>query len=87
MSKRPSTTTGNPHAASAANAANDVHMPIIFNPVSKWQEYVEVPGLTLFDIHREPRRENVDPDAARIKMNLKVCVYCVGIIKLLIYVH
>ena len=87
MSKRPSTTTGNPHAASAANAANDVHMPIIFNPVSKWQEYVEVPGLTLFDIHREPRRENVDPDASRIKMNLKVCVYCVGIIKLLIYVH
>lgn len=84
MSKRPSTTTGNPHAASAANAANDVHMPIIFNPVSKWQEYVEVPGLTLFDIHREPRREM---HLERIKMNLKVCVYCVGIIKLLIYVH
>ena len=85
MSKRPSTTTGNPHAASAANAANDVHMPIIFNPVSKWQEYVEVPGLTLFDVHRRPFRPPVD--AGRIKMNLKVCVYCVGIIKLLIYVH
>ena len=46
---------------------------MIFNPVSKWQEHVEVPGLTLFDIHREPRRENDDP-TARVRLQLKVRV-------------
>jgi len=45
-----------------------------FNPISKWQEYEEVPGLTLFDIHREPRREDLDPNAM-VSINLKVCVW------------
>jgi hypothetical protein len=44
-----------------------------FNPISKWQEYEEVPGLTLFDIHREPRREDLDPNAM-VTIKLKVCV-------------
>ncbi|KAL7534569.1 hypothetical protein ACHAXR_005963 [Thalassiosira sp. AJA248-18] len=72
-----------PHGAPAANAAE---VPIDFNPVSKWQEYVEVPGLTLFDIHRKPRRENVDPEA-RVLVQLKVlgpefhCPVCLGYIK------
>eukprot|EP00571_Detonula_confervacea_P013387 CAMPEP_0172303306 /NCGR_PEP_ID=MMETSP1058-20130122/4852_1 /TAXON_ID=83371 /ORGANISM="Detonula confervacea, Strain CCMP 353" /LENGTH=306 /DNA_ID=CAMNT_0013014057 /DNA_START=38 /DNA_END=958 /DNA_ORIENTATION=- len=79
MSKRPPPTT---HPNPPADAAE---MPI-FNPVSKWQEHVEVPGLTLFDIHREPRRENVDPDA-RVRVQLKVlgpefhCPVCLGYIK------
>ncbi|KAL7464709.1 hypothetical protein ACHAXS_005052 [Conticribra weissflogii] len=57
-----------------------------FNPVSKWQEHIEVPGLTLFDIHREPRKENPDP-SARVRMQLKVlspefhCPVCLGYIK------
>lgn len=54
-----------------APPANAGEEPIIFNPVSKWQEYVEVPGLTLFDIHREPRRVNEDP-TARARLHLKV---------------
>jgi len=44
-----------------------------FNPISKWQEYEEVPGLTLFDIHREPLREESDPDAV-VTIKLKVSV-------------
>lgn len=57
-----------------------------FNPVSKWQEPVEVPGLTLFDIHREPRRASDDP-AARVRVQLKVlspefhCSVCLSYIK------
>ncbi len=67
MSKRsPATQQNTP--APLANAGGE---PIIFNPVSKWQEYVEVPGLTLFDIHREPRRVNEDP-TARVRLQLKV---------------
>mmetsp|Transcript_28541 Transcript_28541/g.60498 ORF Transcript_28541/g.60498 Transcript_28541/m.60498 type:complete len:302 (-) Transcript_28541:883-1788(-) len=81
MSKRPPTQQ-NP----AAHAANADELPIIFNPVSKWQEHVEVPGLTLFDIHRKPRKENVDSDA-RVRMQLKVlgpefhCPVCLGYVK------
>jgi hypothetical protein len=67
MSKRSPAIQQNPPAP-PANAGDD---PIIFNPVSKWQEYVEVPGLTLFDIHREPRRVNEDP-TARARLQLKV---------------
>jgi len=26
-----------------------------YNPISQWKEHVELPGLTLFDIHRKPR--------------------------------
>jgi hypothetical protein len=66
MSKR-SPSQPNPPAP-PANAGEE---PVIFNPVSKWQEHVEVPGLTLFDIHREPRRENEDP-TARVRLQLKV---------------
>lgn len=82
MSKRPPTTQLNPPAP----AANAAELPTIFNPVSKWQENVEVPGLTLFDIHREPRRENEDPDA-RVRIQLKVlgpefhCPVCLGYVK------
>ena len=43
----------------------------VYNPVSKFEEYVEVPGLTLFDIHREPRRVNDDQNA-RVCAPLKV---------------
>ncbi|KAL3763989.1 hypothetical protein ACHAW5_007608 [Stephanodiscus triporus] len=81
MSKRPPTHPNPP--APPANAGEEL---VVFNPVSKWQEYVEVPGLTLFDIHREPRRENEDPDA-RVRIQLKVlgpefhCPVCLGYIR------
>ncbi|EED91804.1 hypothetical protein THAPSDRAFT_268817 [Thalassiosira pseudonana CCMP1335] len=69
----------------SASATGD-ESSTLYNPVSKWQEHVEVPGLTLFDIHREPRRENVDPEA-RVRVQLKVlspefhCPVCLSYIK------
>jgi len=60
MSKRSTNTS-----TSASTADNNIY----YNPLSKYQEYVEVPGLTLFEIHREPRREDKD---ARVNMELKV---------------
>ena len=41
------------------------------NPISKWEEQIEIQGLTLFDIHRKPRKVNRDTDAI-IKIPLKV---------------
>ncbi len=66
MSKRQPPVEANPPSF------DDVGLRQAFNPVSKWEEYVEVPGLTLFDIHREPRRVNGDPNA-RVRAPLKVC--------------
>lgn len=57
------------HNLAAASAGPDE-----FNPVSKWQEPVDIPGLTLYDIHREPRRANVD-EFARVRVQLKVSIY------------
>ena len=53
----------------SATADNNIY----YNPLSKYQESVEVPGLTLFEIHREPRREDKD---ARVNMELKVNIIC-----------
>jgi len=64
MSKRSSTNT-----STSATVNNNIY----YNPLSKYQEYVEVPGLTLFEIHREPRREDKD---ARVNMELKVNMIC-----------
>mmetsp|Transcript_25268 Transcript_25268/g.60747 ORF Transcript_25268/g.60747 Transcript_25268/m.60747 type:complete len:308 (+) Transcript_25268:42-965(+) len=81
MSKRPP-----PQSANPTEPPGLAELPIMFNPVSKWQESIEVPGLTLFDIHREPRREKIDPDA-RVRIQLKVlgpefhCPVCLGYIK------
>ena len=57
-------------AAASAGPADNADNPQ-FNPVSKWQEPVDIPGLTLYDIHREPRRVNVD-ESARVRVQLKV---------------
>jgi len=81
--KRQSIQTPEP---STTNTTSVTDPAPVFNPVSKWQEHVEVPGLTLFDIHREPRKENPDP-SARVRMQLKVlspefhCPVCLGYIK------
>uniref|UniRef100_A0A7S2UQJ8 RING-type E3 ubiquitin transferase n=1 Tax=Attheya septentrionalis TaxID=420275 RepID=A0A7S2UQJ8_9STRA len=56
------------------------------NPISKWEEQIEIQGLTLFDIHRKPRKVNRDNDAI-IKIPLKVlsaefqCPICLGYMK------
>ena len=64
MSKRSHSLSNSPPGDKAGH--------VLFNPISKWQEYEEVPGLTLFDIHRAPRREDLDPNAV-VTINLKVC--------------
>lgn len=64
------TARDNSMAAAFAAATSNGEQPS-YNPVSKWQEHVEVPGLTLFDIHREPRQANSDP-WARVRVQLKV---------------
>ena len=64
------TARDNSMAAAFAAATSNGEQPS-YNPVSKWQEHVEVPGLTLFDIHRDPRRANTDP-WARVRVQLKV---------------
>lgn len=61
------------HSQSSSPTGYEVDATNTFNPISKWQEYEEVPGLTLFDIHREPLREESDPDAV-VTINLKVSV-------------
>ncbi len=65
MSKRSQSLSNSPSGDKAG--------PMTFNPISKWQEYEEFPGLTLFDIHRAPRREDLDTDAV-VTIKLKMCV-------------
>ena len=54
-------------AATAAAATTCV--PTAINTSSRWQEPIEVPGLTLFDIYREPRQP---AENARVRLPLKV---------------
>lgn len=57
-----------------------------FNPRSKWEEFTQIPYLTLFDIHRAPRTETADA-LKRVKLPLNVlssefhCAVCLGYIK------
>jgi len=72
--------------ASAAAAAAVGQKPPIFNPISRWEEPLELPSLTLFDVHRRPRQVNNDPNA-RVRIPLKVlgpefhCPVCLGYMK------
>ena len=58
----------------------------IINPRSKWEEFTQIPDLTLFDIHREPRSETADL-SERVQLPLNVlssefhCAICLGYIK------
>eukprot|EP00577_Skeletonema_sp_RCC1716_P021108 CAMPEP_0113372710 /NCGR_PEP_ID=MMETSP0013_2-20120614/679_1 /TAXON_ID=2843 ORGANISM="Skeletonema costatum, Strain 1716" /NCGR_SAMPLE_ID=MMETSP0013_2 /ASSEMBLY_ACC=CAM_ASM_000158 /LENGTH=290 /DNA_ID=CAMNT_0000254619 /DNA_START=39 /DNA_END=911 /DNA_ORIENTATION=- /assembly_acc=CAM_ASM_000158 len=57
-----------------------------FNPKSKWEEFIQIPDLTLFDIYREPRTETADL-SERVQLPLNVlnsefhCAVCLGYIK------
>lgn len=61
----------------------DVNM---LNPISKWEEPLEIPYLTLYDVHRKPRSVITDPNT-RIRMPLKAlnaefqCPICLGYMK------
>ena len=56
----------------------------LYNPSSKYEELIEVPGLTLYEIYREPRR--VDPSST-IRLDINdintafQCPICLGYIK------
>jgi len=41
------------------------------NPMSEWEEPIEIPLLTLFDMHRRPRKVITEKDA-RMRLPLKV---------------
>ena len=57
-----------------------------FNPLSKWEEFTEIPDLTLFDIYRQPRTNTTD-FSHMVKLPLNVlssefhCAVCLGYIK------
>lgn len=57
-----------------------------FNPTSKWEEFTQIPNLTLFDIHRKPRTLTTDP-SEMVQLPLHVlssefhCAICLGYIK------
>ena len=61
----------------------DINM---LNPISKWEEPLEIPYLTLYDVHRKPRSVITDTNA-RIRMPLKAlnaefqCPICLGYMK------
>mmetsp|Transcript_17859 Transcript_17859/g.29244 ORF Transcript_17859/g.29244 Transcript_17859/m.29244 type:complete len:288 (-) Transcript_17859:18-881(-) len=56
------------------------------NPRSRWEEFTQIPDLTLFDIYREPRTETADL-SERVQLPLNVlssefhCAICLGYIK------
>jgi len=57
-----------------------------YNPISKWKEPIEVPSLTLYDVHRKPHQVVQDP-YARVRMPIKTlwsefhCPVCLGYMK------
>lgn len=56
----------------------------LYNPASKYEEFIEVPGLTLYEIYRKPRQD--DPSST-IKLDINEinaafqCPICLGYIK------
>ena len=56
---------------SANSESNEEKTDIVYNPISEWEEPIEVPSLTLFDMHRRPRAVNYDP-CKRVALSLKV---------------
>lgn len=58
----------------------------IFNPISEWQEPIDIPYLTLFDMHRKPRKM-ICEKTSEIRLSLKVlssefhCPVCLGYMK------
>ncbi|GMH56271.1 hypothetical protein TrRE_jg945, partial [Triparma retinervis] len=45
----------------SGSAKGYVPPPIPFNPISKYEEYTEIEGVTLFELHGKPRTAETDP--------------------------
>ena len=73
-------------AGSGGSGSSSSDPPSIqFNPISKWEEPIEVIGLTQWDIHCKPRHiQNEDDPNARIRVSVKqlstemTCPVCLG---------
>merc|ERR1712127_258666 len=80
---------GNSAATTSTSTRTENAIPnpnIVLNPISEWEEPIEVPSLTLFDMHRRPRKVKTDA-SIRIGLPLKVlmsefqCPICLGYMK------
>ena len=78
---------GDPRQSDGAGSSYSNSDPpsIQFNPISKWEEPIEVIGLTQWDIHCKPRHiQNEDDPNARIRVSVKqlstemTCPVCLG---------
>jgi len=72
--------------ASSSTAQNtNSNESSLYNPISEWQEPVDIHHLTFFEMHRKPRKLITEKDAI-IRLPLKVlsdlnCPICLGFIK------
>jgi len=79
----PSTTATSTTAE--GSASGNLAAPI-YNPISEWQEPIDIPFLTLFDMHRKPRKMISEKDS-EIRLPLKIlssefhCPVCLGYMK------
>lgn len=78
---------GDRRQSDGAGSSNSNSDPpsIQYNPISKWEEPIEVIGLTQWDIHCKPRHiQNEDDPNARIRVSVKqlstemTCPVCLG---------
>ena len=70
--------------APAAGARATGARATTINPISRWEETIEIEGLTLYDIHREPRRarESDKVTCAVRSINSELtCPVCLGILR------
>jgi len=78
--RRDSDSFGSSNSSSSSDPRN-----LQFNPISKWEEPIEIVGLTQWDIHCKPRHiQNEDNPNARIRVSVKqlstemTCPVCLG---------
>ena len=65
------------------DSAEDEEVDFISNPLSKYEERMEIPGLTLYDIHR-PTFKLVDEEKKILLQDFQEelsCPICLGIMK------
>ena len=69
----------------SSNSSSSDPRNLQFNPISKWEEPIEIVGLTQWDVHCKPRHiQNEDNPNARIRVSVKqlstemTCPVCLG---------
>ena len=73
------------HDSAAPTLPPDEVAPENWNPVSEWREQTLIPGLTMFDIEREPRPTVTDNVTLTLKVRMLnvelTCPICLGILQ------